>query len=123
MTARRLQDGRLSGSFGDIIANVSVRGFFHELVDVLTHLHEDVEVQYSPVDIRAEYCGRTICRIVPYRELVHMQIGDDPVWEVRIRGEAGYLDAVDLIFDVFLKLVATAGRERVVYRHRTILPR
>ncbi len=123
MTARRLQDGRPSGSFGDIIANVSVRGFYHELVDVLTHLHEDVEVLYSPVDIRAEYCGRTICRIVPYRELVHMQIGDDPVWEVRIRGEAGYLDAVDLIFDVFLELVATAGREPVVYRHRTILPR
>lgn len=123
MTVRRRQEGRLSGSFGDIIANVSVRGFFHELVDILTHLHEDVEVQYSPVDIRAEYCGRTICRIVPYRELVHMQIGDDPVWEVRIRGEAGYLDAVDLIFDVFLDLVATAGRKPDVYRHRTVLPR
>ena len=35
MTARTLQDGRLSGSFGDIIANVSVRGVFNELVDVV----------------------------------------------------------------------------------------
>jgi hypothetical protein len=106
MTAKRFDERRRSVGFGDVIANVSVRGFFHELIDILSNLHEDVEVSRSPVDIRAEYGGRSICRVVPYRELIHLHVGDSPAWETRIRDEAGYLDAVDRILDVYLSCVA-----------------
>jgi len=107
MKVNRLDGRRRSGRFGDIIANVSVRGYFHELVDILSNLHDDVDVFRSPVDIRAEYGGRTICRVVPYRELIHLHVGDTPAWEVRIRDEVAYLDAVDRVLDVFLTLVSS----------------
>jgi hypothetical protein len=106
MKIKSLEERRRSVGFGDVIANVSVRGFFHELIDILSNLHEDVDVRRSPVDIRAEYGARTICRIVPYRELIHLHVGDSRVWEARIRDEAGFLDAVDRILDVYLTCVA-----------------
>lgn len=106
MSKEDLNGLRRSDSLGDVIANVAVRGFFHELLEILSNLHEDVAVRWSPVDIRAEFAARTICRIVPYRELIHIHVGDAPAWEVRVRDEVGYLEAVDRILDVFLDFVA-----------------
>jgi hypothetical protein len=106
MTTEGLDEQRRSDSLGDVIANVAVRGYFHELIEILANLHEDVAVRWSPVDIRAEFAARTICRVVPYRELIHIHVGDAPAWEVRVRDEAGYLEAVDRILDVFLAFVA-----------------
>jgi hypothetical protein len=111
MTANRLDDRRRSVKFGDVIANATVRALFHELIDILSNLHEDVEVLKSEVDIRAEYTGITMCRVVPYRELFHLHVGANPIWEVRVRNEASYLDAVDRILDEFLSLAALDGRK------------
>jgi hypothetical protein len=89
---------------------VTVRGYFYELVKIVSGLNADVDVQYGSVDIRVEYTGKCICRIVPYRELIHLHIGESPVWEVRVRDEAAYLEAVDRILDVYLAIVAEASR-------------
>jgi hypothetical protein len=110
MTAISAGERRPSGNLGDVVASVQIRGFFFELIEILSDLHKDVEVQFGPVDIRAEYKGKCVCRIVPYRELVHLHIGESPVWEVRVRDEAAYLDAVDRIIDVYLSFVAAASR-------------
>lgn len=123
MTAIHAGERHPSGKLGDVISNVTVRGFFCELVDMLADLHEGVEVQHGPVDIRAEYAGKSICRIVPYRELVHLHIGESPVWEVRVREETGYLEAVDRILDVYLTLVSEAGRSNGKYRGSSFLSR
>ena len=123
MTAIRVGERRPSGKLGDVIANVTVRGFFCELIGILTDLHEDVEVQHGPVDIRAEYAGRSICRLVPYRELFHLHIGESPVWEVRVRDEAGYLDAVDRILDVYLSMVSADARPARNYAASSFLSR
>lgn len=126
MTASRpeaREAGPRSDNFGDVIANVAVRGFFHELIEIISSLHEDVDVHHSPVDIRAEYAGKCICRIVPYRELVHLHIGESPVWEVRVRDEAGHLEAVDRILDVYLSLVSAAGRPSLRYKSPPIAHR
>jgi len=123
MTEIRAVDRRLSGSLGDVIANVTVRGFFCELIEILTELHERVEIQHGPVDIRAEYDGNCICRIVPYRELIHLHIGDSPVWEVRVRDEAAYLDAVDRILDVYLSIVSAIGQPARKYGRTSYLQR
>jgi hypothetical protein len=110
MTAARAYDRRFSGSLGDVIANATVRGFFFELMQILTDLNEDVEIQNGPVDIRAEYAGKRLCRVVPYRELIHLHIGESPVWEVRVRDQAAYLDAIDRILDVYLRIASGAAR-------------
>jgi hypothetical protein len=124
MTTENRNEKRHSDRFGDVIDNVTIRGYFHELIDILRGLHEDVAVHLGPVDIRVEYASRTICRVVPYRELIHIHIGDAPVWEVRVRNEAGYLEAVDGILDVFLDFVsrgpgrADPGRKSRVVTNR-----
>lgn len=118
MTTGNRNEKHHSDRFGDVIDNVAIRGYFHELIDILSSLHEDVAVHLGPVDIRAEYANRTICRVVPYRELIHIHIGDAPVWEVRVRNEAGYLEAVDGILDVFLDFVSK-GSSRTVSRRQS----
>jgi hypothetical protein len=123
MTEIRAFDRRLSGGLGDVIANVTVRGFFCELVEILADLHERVEIQHGPVDIRAEYAGNCICRIVPYRELIHIQVGEAPAWEVRVRDEAAYLDAIDRILDTYLSIVAATGRPSRRYGRTSYLQR
>lgn len=97
--------------FGEIITDSSVRGYYREIIDHLRKLHEGVTVSYCDVDVRAEYGGRLICRIVPYRELLHIQIGHSPVWEVRVKNETGFMEAMGHILETFLKLAAKEGGE------------
>jgi hypothetical protein len=123
MAKRHKYDRRPSSGLGDVIVNVGVRGFFCELIQILTDLHEEVEIHHGPVDIRAEYAGNCICRIVPYRELIHIQIGESPIWEVRVRNESAYLDAVDRILDVYLSFVSAASRPAPRYAGTSYLQR
>jgi hypothetical protein len=74
-------------------------------VDELARLHGDVSLSVGTVDIRAEAWGRQLCRIVPYRELIHVQVGEAPMWESRVRDEAAYLEAIDMILSTFLRAV------------------
>jgi hypothetical protein len=87
-------------------AHAHVRNLCARLVDELASLHADIELMGTGVDIRAEFQGRTLCRLVPYRELVHIQVGDSPVWEARIRSERDYLDAVDMILRAFVRMTS-----------------
>jgi hypothetical protein len=112
MIEKHPHEQRRSGDFGDVLSGVALRGYFHELIDLLSNLNDELEVRRSHVDIRAEYRGQTVCRIVPYRELIHLHIGETPVWEVRIRDEAGYLDAVDRILNVYLGYAAAPTRRQ-----------
>ena len=81
---------------------------YRRLVQVLRDLHTDVGVSESGVELRAEFGGRMLCRVVPYRELLHVQVGDSPTWEVRVRDEAGFLDAVDRTLEAFVRIVAAS---------------
>lgn len=110
-------------AFGDTITNLTVRGLFVELLDILANLGGDVSVVTSPVDIRAEVHGSTVCRIVPYRELIHIHVGEDPVWEVRVRNETGYLEAVDRIFNVYLKVIAAHNTSGSRLSRIAVVPR
>lgn len=109
MTSQKENHRNRLDDFGESIANLTVRGFFYELLEILSNLGEDVEIGTSPVDIRAELFGKTLCRVVPYRELIHLHVGDDPVWEIRVRNETGHLEAVDRILEVYLAVVAASG--------------
>jgi hypothetical protein len=92
-------------SLVDGVGDPEVRRLCHGLVGELARLHEAVVVSPGPVDIRAEAWGRQLCRIVPYRELVHVQVGERPTWETRVRDEVSYLEAVDMILSAFLRSV------------------
>jgi hypothetical protein len=82
---------------------------YDRLVRFLHELHTDGCVSESGVELRAEMAGRLLCRVVPYRELLHIQVGDAPTWEVRVRDEAGFLDAVDRILNTFVRVLAASA--------------
>lgn len=83
-----------------------VRGLFLRLADDLNRMHGDVCVTVSDIDLRADAAGRPLCRLVPYRELIHVQVGDGPAWESRVRETGGYYQAVDMIVATLLQALS-----------------
>jgi len=118
MSLERSQEPRGPDGLGDVIASANVRQLYHALLETLVSLHDGVALRHSAVDVRAEFRGRTFCRIVPYRELVHLQVGEAPVWEVRVRDEVEYLEAVDRILGVFTRLAASAATDAAGAKRR-----
>ena len=96
-------EARRSG-LADVIVDQSVRSMYGRLVGCLESLHGSVRVTESGIELRAEFENRILCRVVPYRELLHIQVGTDPTWEVRVRDRTGYVGAVDRILREFLRL-------------------
>jgi hypothetical protein len=92
----------------DVVTDQSLRRLYGRLVGILGSLHTDVSVEESSVELRALFGEKPLCRVVPYRELIHMQIGSDPTWEVRVRDSGDFAEAVDRLLRVFLRLAAGA---------------
>ena len=109
MHRERLPNRRPPDRLVETISNATVRGFYDEMLNHLNKLNENVMVRQSEVDVRAEFAGRLICRIVPYRDLLHLQIGDSPTWEIRVRDEDGFMEAMGRILETFLRLAAGDG--------------
>jgi hypothetical protein len=47
--------------------------------------------------------------LVPYRELVHVQIGSDATWETRVRNEQGFRLLADRLLREFVAAAARRG--------------
>lgn len=89
-----------------------MRQIYDRLLTGLRVLHHDVAVTENALEARAEYAGRSLCRLVPYREVIHVQIGESPQWESRIRDSAGFHSAMDRLVKTFLEMASSTGRER-----------
>jgi hypothetical protein len=86
-----------------------VARLLYDLRRVLAGLHSEVRVVETAAEIRAEFRGASLCRLVPYRELVHVQVGEHPTWETRLRSPGEYPDVVDRIVRAFLRELANRG--------------
>ena len=71
-------------------------------------LHGDIHVQATSVEIVFSFRDRLLCRLAPYRELFHVQVGGNPGWETRVRSETGFLDTVDRTLERFLDIYGAA---------------
>ncbi len=91
----------------DRITVPEVKQLYNRLIDGTLGIHEDVEVRAAQLESRIQYRGSLVCRVVPYRELFHVQIGGNPMWETRVRDAAGCADAMDRILARFLDLYAS----------------
>jgi len=101
-----LRTERPVSALAETISDRYVREMFDSLVELLGGLHNEVTVSADGVDVRVEYSGRQLCRLVPYRELIHIQIGDGSVWEIRVRDETTYFQAADRILRTFVCFAA-----------------
>lgn len=97
-------DRRTVSDPGDRIAVPEVKALYDRFIGAAAGIHGDVEVKAAQLDSRILFHGVLICRVAPYRELFHVQIGGDPAWETRVRDAAGCADAVDRMLARFLEL-------------------
>lgn len=81
---------------------------FHRFVALLSGVHEGVQVQATRVEVRFFLGDAFLCRLVPYRELFHVQIGDAPSWDARVRTQDGYAEAVDRALQRYLDVFAAS---------------
>lgn len=94
------EPGRLASD----IENGAVRALFNRFIQTYSGVHDDIRVQATSVEIRFFYQGHFLCRLSPYRELFHVQVGDNPGWETRVRDEGGLVDAIDRALQRFLQV-------------------
>ena len=90
------------------ISDRPVRALFERFVVTCTGLHGDIHVQATSVEIVFSFRDRLLCRLAPYRELFHVQVGGNPGWETRVRSETGFLDTVDRTLERFLDIYGAA---------------
>lgn len=99
----RSDPGRLAHEIEDR----SVRTLFDLFVATYSNVHDDIQMQVTSVEIRFFYGDEFLCRVAPYRELFHVQVGDNPAWETRVRTDASLLDTLDRALQRFLHVYAT----------------
>jgi hypothetical protein len=90
----------------DAVSHAHVRDSCARLVEDVASLHREVTIAGTGVDIRAEFRGRLLCRVVPYRELLHVHVGDGPTWEARVRNESDYVSVVDAVVRAFRRMAS-----------------
>jgi hypothetical protein len=87
---------------GARITDRRVRRLHDLLCEELVLLSASVEVDAAPFETRFSMNGRQFARLSPYRELVLVSAGCDPVCEVRVTGDEGLMRALDLAVESFL---------------------
>ncbi len=97
---------------GDVIANRELQELYRRFIDSVRDIHEDVVLDINHMEIWARFGDSVLCRIVPYRELFHVQVGQDNIWEIRVRNRSGCLETLDRVLSRFLEDYAkrAAGR-------------
>jgi hypothetical protein len=58
------------------------------------------------MEARAFFGDTFLCRVVAYRQLFHVLVGDESAWETRVRDSAGYAAALDRVLSRFLDTYA-----------------
>ena len=96
-------------SLSDLVENHDLGALVGELRTLLPRLHSEVRVQETPYELSVQFRDMLLCRVVPYRELLHVQIGQDPVWETRLRSARDWPEVMDRIVRVFLRALARAA--------------
>jgi hypothetical protein len=92
------------------ITDKIVRTLFDRFVTTFSSVHEEIRVEATRVEIRFFFKNEFLCRLAPYRELFHVQVGDAPAWETRVRTEAGFNETMDRALHRFLAVYATSAR-------------
>jgi hypothetical protein len=92
----------------DTISDGRMRELFVDFIESVSSMHQDIMVQATDFEVRMMFKGSMLCRIVPYRELMHVQIGDQLAWEIRVRDDESWLEALDMAIRHSLRVVFSA---------------
>jgi hypothetical protein len=87
---------------GDLIADRKVRELYHRFLDAICGIHDEIKLRTMRLESRVYLGDILLCRVVPYRELFHVQVGAKNPWEIRVREAASCFDTLDGVLAEFL---------------------
>ncbi len=91
---------------GEVIVDQRLRNLYRRFLGALLDFHDEITMEITRVEVRVFFGNVLLCRVVPYRELFHVQIGEENAWEIRVRHEAACLDTLDRALVRFLDVYA-----------------
>lgn len=97
---------------GRLLAERELRVLYHEFLEAIRGFHDEVRFEETRMETRVFFRETLLCRVVAYRQLFHVQIGKENVWEVRVRDRASCCDTLDRVLAKFLESYAAAARGR-----------
>ncbi|UCG50434.1 MAG: hypothetical protein JSW58_09470 [Candidatus Latescibacterota bacterium] len=95
---------------GDVIANQRVKELYYKFLGAVCGIHDEVILKTSQTESRILFRNTLLCRVVPYRDLFHVQIGEKDTWEIRVKDEACCVDTLDRVLARFLDVYASRER-------------
>jgi len=103
-TAPRVSPGETDP--GTIIADERIRELYCKFLDAICGFHDDVKLRTSRMETRVFFGDTFLCRVVAYRQLFHVVVGNERAWETRVRDPDGCADALDRVLSRFLDTYA-----------------
>jgi hypothetical protein len=97
---------------GNVIIDRELRELYRSFVDSIRGFHSGVELEVNQLEVWARFEDELLCRIVPYRELFHVLVGRENVWEVRVKNRSGCLETLDRVLSRFLEVYAKRSSGR-----------
>lgn len=91
---------------GVLIADPMVRELYYRFLTTVSDIDDEVRVEPARLDLKVFWKDSLLCRVAPYRELFHVQVGKDDLWETRVRSRRGCIEALDRVLARFLGLYA-----------------
>lgn len=92
---------------GVMIADTFLRDLYYKFLASVCGFHDGVRVETARLDVRIFWRDGLLCRVAPYRELFHVQVGKEDIWETRVRNRAGCVESLDRVLARFLDLYTT----------------
>lgn len=95
----------------ETITDPSLRREFADLITRTLDLDDSMALEATNVEFRLTCGDAFVCRLAPYDELFHAQVGENPAWETRVRTPKGAREALDRIIQRYLDSVADRAKD------------
>ena len=108
-----LNDHSIGGGAEQLAGEITdkvVKTLFDRFIVTYSRVHDEIRVQVTRVEIRFFFKNEFLCRLAPYRELFHVQVGEAPAWETRVWSETGFNETMDRALQRFLAVYAASVR-------------
>ncbi len=92
-----------AGRNGSRIADSGIRRLYSILCDEIVGFSPSVTVESAPFETRFATASGMYIKVSPYRELFLVSAGCDSPVEIRVSDEAGFVRALDIALECFLK--------------------
>ena len=95
-----------------VIADHDLRELYDDFLRAILGVHDDVRLETTRTETRVFFRDTPLCRVVAYRQLFHVQVGKESVWEIRVRDRRSCSETLHRILARLLDVYAAEARNR-----------